>query len=351
MLNPKEHQAFHRSKTLDGNQLSKQESDIIMKRFLPTIPQKTSPNGSPFQSRAPSVKTPTKRSKSQRKRPGLRKALQSQLHFFIYSLIHLFFGLYVRSRIAYHTIIDRVLAILYYHHRTPELIRKDVRNLSRLPEHLSVILQLNPDEDRANALETLVHEVSEVTAWCASAGIPFLSIYERSGILKSYIPQTHNTITRTLQAYFGNTPYSSCPTVSLRAPNQPSFSPPNTPPNPADDTANLPNHLTILLLSEEDGRSTLVDLTKTLAEMSQRNKILPSDISAELIDAEISESVMGEPDLLLMFGPRVVLDGYPPWQVRLTEIYHVPDNTEGVGYQVFLRAVHRFAKTQMRFGR
>lgn len=336
MLNP---QAFHSSKSIDGKPITKDESEIIMQRFLPPNPTKAISNPS------------TKRQKSQLKRPGVRKALQSQLHFFIYSVIHLLFGLYVRSRIAYHTIVDRVLAVLYYHHRTPDLIRKDVRNLSRLPEHLSVILQLNPDEDRANALETLVHEVSEVTAWCASAGIPFLSVYERTGILKSYIPQTHNTITRTLQAYFGNTPYSNCPTISLRSPNQPAFSPPHTPPNHAYDTDHLPNHLTILLLSEEDGRSTLVDLTKTLAEMSQRNKIQPSDISAELIDAEISESVMGEPDLLLLFGPRVVLDGYPPWQIRLTEIYHVPDNTEGVGYQVFLRAVHRFAKTQMRFGR
>lgn len=64
----------------------------------------------------------------------------------------------------------------------------------------------------------------------------------------------------------------------------------------------------------------MVDLTKTLAEMSQRNKITPSDISMELIDAEITESVMGEPDLLILFGPRVALKGYPPWQVRLTEI-------------------------------
>jgi dehydrodolichyl diphosphate syntase complex subunit NUS1 len=348
MLSTAEQTAFRRDKTLDGEPLSKQEREAMLRRFLPPTPSPNSPNANPFPSPSPSQKPPArKRPKSQRKRP-IRSLLQSQLHFFVYTLIHLFFGLYVRSRIAYHTIVDRVLAVLYYHHRTPDLIRKDVRNLSKLPEHLSVILQLSPDEDRAASLETLVHEVSEVTAWCASAGIPFLSIYERTGILKSYIPQTHNTITRTLQAYFGNTPYSNCPTVSVRAPNHPSFSPPHTPPNPAHDED---SHLPILLLSEEDGRSTLVDLTKTLAEMSQRSKILPSDISAELIDAEISESIIGEPDLLLLFGPRVVLDGYPPWQVRLTEIYHVPDNTEGVGYQVFLRAVHRFAKTQMRFGR
>lgn len=84
--------------------------------------------------------------------------------------------------------------------------------------------------------------------------------------------------------------------------------------------------------------------------MSQRKKLAPNDISLDLVDAEITEIVMGEPDLLVLFGPHVELQGYPPWQVRLTEIYHVQDNT-GVGYQVFLRALHSYAKAQMRFGR
>ena len=63
-----------------------------------------------------------------------------------------------------------------------------------------------------------------------------------------------------------------------------------------------------------------MDLTKTLAVMAQQQKISPNDISAELVDVEISESIMSEPDLLILFGPRVLLEGYPPWQVRLTEI-------------------------------
>lgn len=109
-------------------------------------------------------------------------------------------------------------------------------------------------------------------------------------------------------------------------------------------------HLSILLLSAEDGRSTLVDLTKTLTEMSQRRKLSSDDISLDLVDAEILESVMGEPDLLILFSPNVQLQGYPPWQLRLTEIFHVADNS-GVGYQVFLRALHSYAKAQMRFGR
>jgi dehydrodolichyl diphosphate syntase complex subunit NUS1 len=84
--------------------------------------------------------------------------------------------------------------------------------------------------------------------------------------------------------------------------------------------------------------------------MAQKGKISSEDVTAELVNAELSESVMDEPQLLVLFGPSVELDGYPPWQVRLTEIYNVQDNN-GVGYQVFLRALYNFADAQMRFGR
>lgn len=76
---------------------------------------------------------------------------------------------------------DRILAILYYHHRTPELIQKDVKGLSRLPEHLSVILKLENGGKGGAELEALVDEVAEIAAWCACVKIPMLSIYEQTG--------------------------------------------------------------------------------------------------------------------------------------------------------------------------
>jgi undecaprenyl pyrophosphate synthase len=84
--------------------------------------------------------------------------------------------------------------------------------------------------------------------------------------------------------------------------------------------------------------------------MSQQNKIAPKDITPELIDSELSESVMAEPDLLILFSPIVKLNGYPPWQLRLTEIFHQTDHS-GVDYLVWLKGLHRYAKAQMRLGR
>ena len=84
--------------------------------------------------------------------------------------------------------------------------------------------------------------------------------------------------------------------------------------------------------------------------MAQHGKLTPNDISLDLVDAEITESVMEEPELLVLFGPHVELKGYPPWQLRLTEIYHSQDNT-GVEYLVWLKGLYKLAKAQMRFGR
>ena len=89
-------------------------------------------------------------------------------------------------------------------------------------------------------------------------------------------------------------------------------------PYPSDDFRS--GHLSVLLISAEDGRESFVDLTKTLAEMSQRGKLSIEDINLDLVDVILKDNVISGPDLLVLFSPYVELLGYPPWQVRLTEI-------------------------------
>jgi len=114
-------------------------------------------------------------------RLGVRKFFKTQLHALLYAIVHTIFSVYIRFRQAYHAVKDRIFAILYYHHRTPGLIQKDVKGLSRLPNHLSVILKLEDGAKGGAGLETLVDEVAEISAWCACVGIPVLSVYEQSG--------------------------------------------------------------------------------------------------------------------------------------------------------------------------
>ncbi|TVY41742.1 Dehydrodolichyl diphosphate synthase complex subunit [Lachnellula occidentalis] len=332
---------YRRDAKVDHNLLTPAERERLIKPYLPNPPTR-SPSKRGRKDGIPKIRIGQPKSS----RLGVRKFLKNQLHALVYAVVHAIFSVYIRFRQAYHAVKDRILAILYYHHRTPELIQKDVKGLSRLPEHLSVILKLEDGGKGGAGLEALVDEVAEIAAWCACVGIPMLSVYEQSeGILKGYLPATHRAIARKLSSYFG----PQHPALSLRAPHVPSMESPSSPPT-SDSLGASSKTLSILLLSSEDGRDSLVDLTKTLAEMAQRSKLSSKDISPDLIDAELSESVMGEPELLILFSPSVELSGYPPWQVRLTEIYHVQDN-QGVGYQVFLRALYNFADAQMRFGR
>ncbi|KAM5446214.1 putative ditrans,polycis-polyprenyl diphosphate synthase [(2E,6E)-farnesyl] [Microsporum audouinii] len=330
----------------------------------------------------PFLMPPRVRKSSVRGRRGsskpVRAFLRSKLYYLLYFLIHIIFSIYSRIRQSYYAVMDRVLAILYYHHRTPELIRKDVRGLNRLPEHLSVVLTLRKHED---ALETLMDEVAELAAWSSCAGIPALSIYEKTGILKSHIPTLHRIIVSKLDTYYGPPCYQ--PSLGVFAPHHPLYAPKLV---PQTSKSNV-EAITVLLLSSTDGRETLVDLTKTLAEMAQHGKVSPQDIGTKLIDAELAEMMTipvpppqepgneangtdsaaesmltpltkADPDLILIFGPYVKLDGYPPWQIRLSEIFCTGDHTTGIAgeveaveYQRFIKGLWKYAGAEMRFGR
>lgn len=121
--------------------------------------------------------TPSQQQHKQRVRPAVRHLL----HSFIFTIIHAFFSIYIRFRQAYHAVIDQLFAVLYYHHRTPELIKRDVKDLTKVPKHLSVILKLAPEGGRKDGYESLLHDTCEIAAWASSAGIPMLSVYEKTG--------------------------------------------------------------------------------------------------------------------------------------------------------------------------
>ena len=157
------------STTTGRRELSHSERDAVLRRHLPE------------DALSATASIPTAGSRKPKRRKPMRTFLRGQLHFLIYTVIQALFSIYIRCRTAYHAVVDRLFAVLYYHHRTPELIQKDVKNLSRLPEHLSVILDFHGDGRSLSGLEGLVNDISEISAWCACAGIQFLSVYEKTG--------------------------------------------------------------------------------------------------------------------------------------------------------------------------
>lgn len=149
----------------------------------------------------------------------------------------------------------------------------------------------------------------------------------------------------------------------------------------------------LVLISASDGRDTIADLTKQLV-YERRSKELPlDDVNVEFIDARLNEIFSNsetksaratashkdtnekdasevlvnssalllakpEPDILFIFGPHVTLDEYPPWQIRLTEIFCAGQGKSRcfqghnlVEYRAFLKGLYQYSRAEMRFGR
>ncbi|KAI0102896.1 Undecaprenyl diphosphate synthase [Nemania sp. FL0031] len=316
----KDIQLYREDEKSGHRMLGAKQREELAKNYLPAPPSRQRSN-----SRA---------RKQDLSRFGIRKFLKAQLYVILYLFTHALFSLYIRIRTAYRAVSNRLVAILKHHYNSPEYIAGDVATLKRLPDHLSIILTLE-NGGKGDALEKLVNEASEVAAWCAAARIPKLSIYEKTGVLKRYMTQTHRSVCNRLKTWFGK---HQAPPLALFARGAPTIR-----------SHNLQG-LDLILISEDDGREAMVDLTRVLTDMVQKNKISAGDITMDVIDNELSEAVMREPDLLISFEPYVDLQGYPPWAIRLTEIYCAPDN-QGVGYQLFLQALRKYAEATFKLGK
>ncbi|KAI0125883.1 Decaprenyl diphosphate synthase-like protein [Xylariales sp. AK1849] len=320
----------------DGRLLRAEEREELLKPYLPKPPP------------SPTLSRERRKEKSEASHFGFRRFLRQQLYVLSYALIHIIFSFYIRVRIAYHAVAHRIVSVLRYHHRTPEYIQRDVRSLPKIPQHVSVILTLEEGGKRGDAKEKMLNEVADITAWCASAGITMLTVFERTGALKDKMDREHREISQKLRDWFGT---YQAPELHLHSPNMPVIGPPNYrgPKGTHAEVAAGVHDIGVNFISADDGRESIVDLTKVLTDMSQRGKLSAPDITSDIIDHELKE-VMAEPDLLISFAPFVDLQGYPPWQIRLTEIYCQEDN-QGVGYQVFLNALRKYAAATFKLGK
>jgi dehydrodolichyl diphosphate syntase complex subunit NUS1 len=174
-LTPMQETLFRRSK-----QLTVEQREELLKPFLPSEPA-TSSDTEVQKQKNKNLRDRRQRASQQRKL--VPSPIKSFLYLAVYHAVALFFSIFFRFRRAYRLVIGKIVSLLKYHHRTPEFIAHDVKDLAKLPKHLSVIVEYQEDDGSQGTagLEGLVNDVCEIAAWAASAGIPFLSVYERTG--------------------------------------------------------------------------------------------------------------------------------------------------------------------------
>lgn len=230
----------------------------------------------------------------------------------------------------------KLINLAYYPNKTPQIIRDDVNKLTKIPKRLSCIVNLKDEDDENGGVDGLINDISEIVAWTLSSGIPQLSIYEYNNIIKDNLEELNRYIGKNLKKYFGQ---ESIPNYRIRLPHA----------NKVINNGGGDVDLEINILSRIDGKPTMVELTKTMSELANNNELQIQDISIDLINEELIELVGVEPDLVVCFSPILDLQDYPPWHIRLSEIYWEPDNTS-VNYAVFIRALQKFSNCKINVG-
>lgn len=266
------------------------------------------------------------------------KLLFNYLSHGILLMIFFVISIYKNYLYMYRKVLLKLFNLTYYPNKSPQVIREDVNKLTKIPKRLSCIVNFKDEDDENGGIDGLMNDISELVAWSISAGIQELNIYEYNGVINPYYSELNRYINRNLKNYFG-TEY--IPNITIKIPHSNKFLV-----NKPDQSVDL----AINLLSKIDGKPTILELTKTISELAISKELLIKDINIDLINEELIELVGNEPDLLIVFNPNLDLQDYPPWHIRLTEIYWEPDNKD-VTYGVFLKALQNYAKSKVNVGK
>lgn len=303
-------------------------------------------------------------------------------------VVHSIYLLYksLRSALSY---VASTLTGLILTASSRELIKSDISTLNKLPSHLAIIVTQQGRKE-------LLNEVADLAAWTICCSIPTLTIYEARGELKGLDSSVQVAIKRKLRRYFRDTKK-----ISINTPAWDSVDESYT-----GDDSNIPD-LEINILSKDDGRESILEMTKSLCHLVRQNRtksfednsttgesivresnggsrkmlhpnehllasihkrathqhtdfgdaqsevasaILSSkDVTIPFLDAHLSETTISEPNLLLVFSGRQSLEGFPPWSLRLCEICYA-GGSGAVTYRAYLQGLRRYARAEMRFG-
>lgn len=291
-----------------------------------------------------------------------KQTIGGQIEFAVYKtllvILYVFYAVTRYFQREYNRIAIKLLDLAYNPSNSPQLIRQDVTKLQKIPKRLAAILESKAEGDIGGGLPGLINDASDVVCWTVSAGIRYLTLYDYDGKMKQNVDGLRAGIHHKLTKYFGP---DHVPKFAIKIPhtNQVFF-------NISDEesatgyvsdesSTSSSGHknrvaIEISLLSNVDGRETILELTKTMADLCAKGQLNADDVDTNLVNQELTQLVGQEPDLLLYFGPALDLQGFPPWHIRLTELYWETDNDQ-VSYYVFIRGLKQYAECKINVGK
>ncbi|KAF9908315.1 hypothetical protein EC991_009959 [Linnemannia zychae] len=290
--------------------------------------------------------------------------LLKPFYFLLFALLHLGHELAISFRTM-----KTLLQVFFLPHLFPvapelaRIVRKDIGNdLSKKPTHLAVITQksgltLTGEVDETEEDEWHVR-VAQLVEWSSAAGIKTLSVMRNAPLHPEDLEALQDRIDHSLKEFYREEKKVPIALVRTLRPVEESLSLVFQSQNSTTPTIQRDQRLhggrafdlDVVILSPEDGHDRLAGNVRLLGKAALRNQITSDQITTKFLDTQLSAE-LSEPELLIILKDDLDLSSFPPWHIRLTEIYHHPDQAVIPVYTMFLQALHRYAKCEQRFGK
>ncbi|RDX42615.1 hypothetical protein OH76DRAFT_1410958 [Lentinus brumalis] len=286
---------------------------------------------------------------------------------------------------------------------------------TKVPSHLALSLIANPAVEEESNEKYMLNSVEKVASWCQVVGIRRLTVYDREGILANSSLEIRRRVLPSQGEDAEDSPvecdmrYPLTPPPSDDADSRP-LSPHANPvvpklsvttirfPSPSSKSKRRPSvsrsalkrrraarndehteesPLTLHVVSYKSGKPAIAATATTLLRDQRHRNLSTYDIDSPSIQ-DLNAILEGEhgfpsPDLMIVhrkppagqLRSSVELGGFPPWQMRLTEIFCDPYpkatswwavsssavDSSSIEEAEFRRALDEFADAEMRLGK
>ncbi|KAF9359540.1 hypothetical protein BGX26_012088 [Mortierella sp. AD094] len=277
--------------------------------------------------------------------------LLKPFYFILFALLHIIHELAISLRSM-----KTYVQVFFMPHKFPtspgivRVMRKDLgTDLAKKPKHLAVILpaaSISEEEE-----EEWHSRVSQLAQWSVASGIKCLSIMRTDALNPELLELLQERVDFEMKEFYKEEKIVPVARVRALRPVENSLD------LVASNKSGVPSaqqvhayDLDVVILAETDGHDRLAANVRALGEAVLHKEIQSQDITMDFLDHQLSLELT-EPELLIVFKDDLDLSSYPPWHIRLTEIYHHSDQYILPQYTMFLQALHRYAKCEQRFGK
>ncbi|KAL6595142.1 Undecaprenyl diphosphate synthase [Neocallimastix sp. 'constans'] len=282
---------------------------------------------------------------------------------FDYILIPLFYSLLYTIHLCYSILLANYKLFNYIKNKieikkfklTPKTLSMNVSYLKKIPKHLSFIIQIQPN-DHENP-QILFNSIKNLIYWSMEVGIPNISFYDYHGFLKQNIEEfvkvfddeVNFPASSKLNIQFNR---SGDKVMSLTINNTYVL-------NNSEKEKTLIQDFKVNFISYEDGKPHIAKVTTLIAKTMKSkdvNKMSIQDMDNFILQnsGDMVQTVTErDPELIIIYGgdqEYFNLYGFPPWQIRLSEIYYVPGKCN-ITYSGFINGLFRYSRCEQRVGK